>query len=440
MMIKCQKCGFENQMGSIFCRDCGEKLDMDAIDPNKLQKDVNKEKNLKLAKKRIKGLISGAITLLVIAAFIFIIAWRKKDINPKYSLESVEETQEEVAGAETEDGANGGASKSQAKNAPKQLTEAEQAAQKFNAVVQGKTVGRVTYSYPEINYMFRDNVVRDIYEKDPFAKPIAVEIAFDEKNQRPIFYMWLKLKSATLLYTIHGDITFHAAEPDHVDDTLIPISLKVKRLDIGLLPIHLSTHTFLNGFTPMLDNDAMRSFFRRAETVEFTADGMTVEFAKGGPVQTGEPQASSPAPAPSSSTPGANVARKIPAVAGVEQKNADRNQQIQNAAKAPSSSKTSTAKSSKTPAKSEEQIALEEERKRKAEEYRQQKKEQEEERKRKAAEEAERKKQEREAEKQRQKEENDRRNEERRREREERRNNNYNNNSRSSRSSRNNRW
>ena len=59
MMIKCQNCGFENQMGSIFCRECGGKLDMDAIDPNKLQKDVNKEKNIKRAKKRIKSAISG---------------------------------------------------------------------------------------------------------------------------------------------------------------------------------------------------------------------------------------------------------------------------------------------------------------------------------------------------------------------------------------------
>ncbi len=29
MLIKCVKCGFENQLGSIFCRGCGEKIDMD---------------------------------------------------------------------------------------------------------------------------------------------------------------------------------------------------------------------------------------------------------------------------------------------------------------------------------------------------------------------------------------------------------------------------
>lgn len=73
MMIKCQKCGFENQMGSIFCRECGEKLDMDAIDPNKLQKDVDKEKNIKRAKKRIKEAISTGFGLLVVAAFLGVV-------------------------------------------------------------------------------------------------------------------------------------------------------------------------------------------------------------------------------------------------------------------------------------------------------------------------------------------------------------------------------
>ena len=73
MMIKCQKCGFENQMGSIFCRECGEKLDMDAIDPNKLQKDVNKEKNIKRAKKRIKEAISTGLGLLVVVAFLGVV-------------------------------------------------------------------------------------------------------------------------------------------------------------------------------------------------------------------------------------------------------------------------------------------------------------------------------------------------------------------------------
>ena len=115
MMIKCQKCGFENQMGSIFCRECGEKLNMDAIDPNKLQKDVNKEKSIKLAKKRIKGAISGGISLLIIVAFIFLVF---PDLFPFGKLRQYEEPAVNDASAN----------------------------QKFNSVVSGGTVGKASYS------------------------------------------------------------------------------------------------------------------------------------------------------------------------------------------------------------------------------------------------------------------------------------------------------
>ena len=388
MMIKCQKCGFENQMGSIFCRDCGEKLDMDAIDPNKLQKDVNKEKNLKRAKKRIKSLISAGITLLVVGAFIFVILYSRRDVDDKFKAKDSSE-------------------------------------KKFNAVLRGNTVGRVTFTYPEINYMFRDNIVQSIYNDAPFARPLSVEVAYDEKKDRPVVYMWLKLgDKVPMLYTVHGELVFNVPDPEKGKDpnyVYLPITADVKRLDIGLLPVHLSTKTFLNGFTPLLDNDSMRNFFRRAQDVQFTPEGMTVEFTKGGPVETSDSGEARPAP-PSSAS--ANVARKIPSVAKTEQMNDERNKRIQEEAE-------------KKSAKAEEAKAKEEERKRKAEEYRQQQKEKEEERKRKAEEEKERKKQEAEERKRRQEEENERR----RQEAEERRRNrnNNNNNSRSSRN-RNNRW
>ena len=33
MLIKCTKCGYENELGAIFCRGCGEKIDTSALDP-----------------------------------------------------------------------------------------------------------------------------------------------------------------------------------------------------------------------------------------------------------------------------------------------------------------------------------------------------------------------------------------------------------------------
>ena len=37
-MIKCPQCGEDNQVGSIFCRGCGDKLDLDKLRPGDLKK------------------------------------------------------------------------------------------------------------------------------------------------------------------------------------------------------------------------------------------------------------------------------------------------------------------------------------------------------------------------------------------------------------------
>ncbi|WP_289458462.1 hypothetical protein, partial [Klebsiella pneumoniae] len=64
-------------------------------------------------------------------------------------------------------------------------------------------------------------------------------------------------------------------------DASMPLQLDASRLDVGRLPIFASTHTFLDGFSSLLDNDGVRQFFARANAVEFTADGMSVTFGKG---------------------------------------------------------------------------------------------------------------------------------------------------------------
>lgn len=388
MMIKCQKCGFENQMGSIFCRDCGEKLDMDAIDPNKLQKDVNKEKNIKLAKKRIKGAISAAVSLVVIAGFVFLVF---PDLFPFGNLRKYEEP---------------GTSEAVAK-------------QKFNDATGGVSVGKVKYSYSDINRMFKSMVVDPLASYDSFAKVTDAEIAYDAEKEQSVIYLWISIKDKVpVLYTIHGKIFF---VPESMELGVVrpsPVKVDVKRLDIGRLPVIASKNTFLNGLAPLIQNEALETFFMRAKDAEFNSEGMTVEFSKGGPTSSFVPQTSSSQP--SSAT--AAAALKGGSAAAAEKAEAARQ---------------------KAEEEKEKKRQLEEERKRKAEEYKQQQKEKEEERKRKLEEEKERKKQEAEERKRKAEEEADRRRQEaedRRREREERRNNNNNynsrGNSRNSRSSR----
>ena len=397
MMIKCQKCGFENQMGSIFCRECGEKLNMDAIDPNKLQKDVNKEKNIKLAKKRVKSAISAAISVLIVGGFIFAIIYRGWEDNKDYSV--VEETESDVAAS---------------------------AQKKFNDVMRGTTVGKVKYTYPELNYMFRDQVVKPLYELDSFAKIVSFEMGFNEEKNLPVANIWLKIKDKVpVRYVVYGDIIHTTPDPDNPDADILPIDMDVKRLDIGLIPLFVSTHTFLNGLSPLLDNEAMRNFFRRAQSVEFTADGLNVEFAKGGPAPV------------SSMTPSSNKPSSATAVAALKGGSAAASEKDEAAREA--ARQKAEEKKQKAAEEAEKKKALEEERKRKAEEEAQRRREKEEERKRKAEEEKERKKQEAEERRRRQEEENQRRRDEAEQRRRDRENDRYNNRN-SSRNNRNNRW
>ena len=63
-MIKCAKCGHENQMGSIFCRGCGEKINMDDLDPAALQNEAAKAKKKGSLVKSLRSMISFVLFLI----------------------------------------------------------------------------------------------------------------------------------------------------------------------------------------------------------------------------------------------------------------------------------------------------------------------------------------------------------------------------------------
>lgn len=66
MMIKCQKCGFENQLGAIFCRQCGGKLELEELRPE--VKDKKKQGCFKLGCK-----LFVVMFLLTISALVFVL-------------------------------------------------------------------------------------------------------------------------------------------------------------------------------------------------------------------------------------------------------------------------------------------------------------------------------------------------------------------------------
>lgn len=64
MLLKCAKCGNDNQLGAIFCRECGEKLEIETIRPN-----VEKTKAT-----NIIGIVRRVVTGIILLILIYVIA------------------------------------------------------------------------------------------------------------------------------------------------------------------------------------------------------------------------------------------------------------------------------------------------------------------------------------------------------------------------------
>ena len=68
MLMKCKNCGHENQLGAIFCRGCGGKLDVEAVQP-KVQHSESSGNLVGIVKKLIGFIIFLAIVAVIVMPF-----------------------------------------------------------------------------------------------------------------------------------------------------------------------------------------------------------------------------------------------------------------------------------------------------------------------------------------------------------------------------------
>jgi len=61
MLLKCTECGHDNQLGAIFCRSCGTKLDVETIRP-KIENKVT---------MNIAGIIRRVVTTIILVALVY---------------------------------------------------------------------------------------------------------------------------------------------------------------------------------------------------------------------------------------------------------------------------------------------------------------------------------------------------------------------------------
>ena len=145
--------------------------------------------------------------------------------------------------------------------------------------------------------------MQPLSEIESFVKVTNAEVAFDPEKEEPVIYLWLSIKDKVpVIYTVHGDFSLIKASEGE-DEPAVPVEFNVKRLDIGRLPIFYRSDIFLNGFDPLLNNDTVVDFFRRAQEVTFTEDGMTVNMSKNVPAASNSPAPSAASPLRSTTDP-----------------------------------------------------------------------------------------------------------------------------------------
>ena len=66
MEMPCEECGGKSPMGSIFCRECGAKLDVNQMEPEVAVKST--DGGFKLTKFAVRRLISLAVTVVILGA------------------------------------------------------------------------------------------------------------------------------------------------------------------------------------------------------------------------------------------------------------------------------------------------------------------------------------------------------------------------------------
>ena len=84
MEVPCGECGAKNQLGAIFCRECGEKLDIENLKPE--EQKSNPIKNFKISGTLIKRLLTLAFLIWVFWIGSKIVAKRElppSDVTPK---------------------------------------------------------------------------------------------------------------------------------------------------------------------------------------------------------------------------------------------------------------------------------------------------------------------------------------------------------------------
>ncbi len=233
MMIKCSKCGYENQLGSIFCRGCGEKIDTSALDPQA----NGKVPGVEMAdgkKKKKKGFGTFSLILLLILAGL--IALVVLILSPG--------------------------------DAPEYTKPANNYAQ----AVRNLERNRNTTLTPEQMTAWFDNEV--LAKGVASAEGITLKyVLFTGDDELLKVYIGTEICTRPVVFTLTGTLTKGSAEN--------PVSFNIQRAKIGMINIPESMlPKVTERIEPLTKIQAVKDAFTAAKTVRFSQNRLSFGFGK----------------------------------------------------------------------------------------------------------------------------------------------------------------
>ena len=249
MMIKCSKCGFENQMGAIFCRQCGEKIDMNALSPEALEESRGKEER----KKKVAGLIRNLVGIVLLLAIVGIgaglfVPWG----HPAYQ-------------------------------APEEDKEMETKLDLKMNLLASETVFRLPekekFSMAELNHLFEKRFFDGTSES---GSAYAIEhISFSVENDQLAVLIYTRLAGRL-------PVIFRVVGMPEIGDAAAPVQFRISKVKMGHIPVSFLGKRIVGKFDSLLKNPEMKRIFERSNKIEMDDGALEFHFKKVSEVKAAE--------------------------------------------------------------------------------------------------------------------------------------------------------
>lgn len=258
MMIKCSKCGFENQMGAIFCRGCGEKIDMNSLDPET----VAKSKNAAERGKKIAKLIRHLVGIVILLAIIGTVAAAFVPCGDAYA-------------EAPEDALKSGSSK------------IELLGMESLAVVPRDTA----FSVDEINALFNQRFLKKEDSPEANGKADAQAQPAAEESSKAFYdieHVQFSIRDGKLHATLHMSLAgkvpmtlLLVGEPKFGDE-VSPVGFEVESAKWGLVPMNQEflRKVVTDKYAPVTAFSELRNMFKRTEKIEVKENKLVFSFRK----------------------------------------------------------------------------------------------------------------------------------------------------------------